>query len=822
MSRRASRVCRSVFGRWALPGLAVLLLLIPSPARAVLDIRGRGPLMEAGRFRMRVTNAGILGNAFSNSSLSVDPSLEFPKGSGHECLEHAELWVGARTEEGSVRVSGGPMLEWRPTLAATDVVRVRNAGDRGGRPMFDDDGDGKKDEEFLDGIDNDGDGETDEDIRLPAQQTSGAVYTDDQPEALEFGYPNGEQHRPLHLKVHQELHSWVLPGLDRVAGVHFTIENTGQDRLREVYLGLYADLDSRDGLGGPGHTDDMVTMMQDSSVTFDGTTFIFGQPPFYVLSWRKDCFTRLGGTWPALHDADLETARPWVGLIGLSHTTDPLGFLVNQASAGAAQAFADARAPRRDSTMRYLVLSPSMPPRFGGPPSIDADRYAALRGDYPGVKLDSPRDYSVLVSCGPFAYLDPGQSLEFMVAFVVGTGPESLLVAAQSARVAWRGQRHDHQPNVSAASAPGFLSTRYDEGRTGITGHEICYEPPPGIEFEYDADCPSKFRTDPLFYLQDGSRPASPPVLDENHHDSSYRPGAGCVWTDFDCDICTGWDGVDEEHHWVVPYLAPGQPRQRITARDREVLIEWDDLPEILADVGIQPGGPYRFWGYRVYRLDTWRRTSLFPEAERWQQIASFGVDTSLGSRPLSEVLDPTVPVDSIAYERRHHPVGRYRFTDRRVLDGFDYHYAVTSVAVSTPPEGSTEFPVFLEGPFRTSFRDIVRPRFEAGEGGGPGRVWVVPNPYRGSAPWEREPVAGDAFTRHVDFMGLPRAQSRIRIYTLAGDLVQTIQHDGRQGDGQAAWNLISRNGQDVQAGVYLFTVDWPDGHFVGKFVLLR
>jgi len=117
-----------------------------------------------------------------------------------------------------------------------------------------------------------------------------------------------------------------------------------------------------------------------------------------------------------------------------------------------------------------------------------------------------------------------------------------------------------------------------------------------------------------------------------------------------------------------------------------------------------------------------------------------------------------------------------------------------------------------------------VRPRVEAGGGTmhSDGKVWVVPNPYRASAPWEREPVSGDAFTRHVDFFGMPRAQSRIRIYTLAGDLVQVLDHDGTHGDGEAPWNLISRNGQDIESGIYLFTVEWPGGHQVGRFVIIR
>ena len=197
-------------------------------------------------------------------------------------------------------------------------------------------------------------------------------------------------------------------------------------------------------------------------------------------------------------------------------------------------------------------------------------------------------------------------------------------------------------------------------------------------------------------------------------------------------------------------------------------------------------------------------------------------MDTTLGARPLAEVLNTAVNYDSIAYERKHYPVGRYVFRDTRVLDGFDYHYVVTSVAQRLLTITGTTRTEFMESPFRATFSGIVRPRIEAGGQFRDGKVWVVPNPYRENAPWEREPVPGDAFTRHVDFFGLPRARSRIRIYTLAGDLVETLDHDGSQGDGQAPWNLISRNGQDVESGVYLFTVEWPGGHQVGRFVLIR
>ena len=48
-------------------GLAVVFLaaMVPARAQAVLDINDRGPVLNCGGFAMRVTNAGILGNAFN-------------------------------------------------------------------------------------------------------------------------------------------------------------------------------------------------------------------------------------------------------------------------------------------------------------------------------------------------------------------------------------------------------------------------------------------------------------------------------------------------------------------------------------------------------------------------------------------------------------------------------------------------------------------------------------------------------------------------------------------------------------------------------------
>ncbi len=92
-------------------------------------------------------------------------------------------------------------------------------------------------------------------------------------------------------------------------------------------------------------------------------------------------------------------------------------------------------------------------------------------------------------------------------------------------------------------------------------------------------------------------------------------------------------------------------------------------------------------------------------------------------------------------------------------------------------------------------------------------RVRVVPNPYIARAAWET--VEGE---RRLEFVNLP-GTATIRVYTLAGDLVQTLEHDG---SGTYVWNMLTSNGQGIAPGLYFYHVESEVGERVGKFAVIK
>lgn len=116
--------------------------------------------------------------------------------------------------------------------------------------------------------------------------------------------------------------------------------------------------------------------------------------------------------------------------------------------------------------------------------------------------------------------------------------------------------------------------------------------------------------------------------------------------------------------------------------------------------------------------------------------------------------------------------------------------------------------------------------------------IYVVPNPYVAAATWERKnPFLKGRGERRIWFCNLPD-KCTIRIYTVRGYLVDTIEYDGfsyhspeydpktkASGTpiGAVPWNLVSKDGMDIAYGVYIYHVDAPGiGEHIGKFAVIK
>jgi hypothetical protein len=102
--------------------------------------------------------------------------------------------------------------------------------------------------------------------------------------------------------------------------------------------------------------------------------------------------------------------------------------------------------------------------------------------------------------------------------------------------------------------------------------------------------------------------------------------------------------------------------------------------------------------------------------------------------------------------------------------------------------------------------------------------IYVVPNPYVAYnviEPTNRLP--GDSRgERRLYFENLP-AQCTIRIFTVNGDLVQTLERSSGVDNGREFWNLLNRDGFSVAYGIYVAHVDAPGiGEKILKFAIIK
>jgi len=683
---------------------------------------------SAGQVLLHVSNLGFFGRFGGDLD---NPSCEWPRGSNIEYLYAAGLWVGGvvnRWDDGSLArvdtlVSAAVyQIEFRPSPDSFfDRIYESWEGAANSTRYTDDDGDCRDhlldpenpfewyDEDPLDGLDNDGDGLVDEDFAAISQEMFRMEYKDTYDDDVNEG-ASTDLHTSLGLKVIQESYQWTSDKTDDFVGINYDVVNIGEDTLRMAYIGFMVDADV-----GPD-ADDIFPYTDDRGGFID-TVVVSANPnnpgQFDTLSISL-CYM-----YDDPYGQDGDDARGYLGCMFLGHPTveyDPeTGDLPSAPTQVRVHAFriwsSGAEDPRNDQDRYRFLRGRAHYPQLDG---IDNDLDGPIDAEDDDewlVNIDgaanAPQDWRLLLSAGPFREIDPGDTLSFQYAFVIGMGLEGMLENAATAQQIYNG-----------------------------------------------------------------------------------------TWQEF--PNCDG-DPESVRVHWVAD-TPPPPPNQDITAGDRFVRLEWDDYPEDLQDPLTKIKD---FFGYQVWKAVGWTRESTEPRDQDWQLV----LDVDRGGTG-SELAALDTGLEGI---------GKYAFTDTLVKNGFAYWYSVT--AYDSVDEGGQA--VYHYGKY-TQNKTLVIPN--SGVENALDEIIVVPNPYVNHeymARWNLAPDDTDPTGEKLCFQNLPR-DSVVRIYSLGGELVQTIYPNAEATGGDACWNLISRNDQIVVSGVYIYHVDSPVGEKIGKFVIIK
>lgn len=786
----------------------------------VLDGRA---VTSNGNLQMNITNFGFLGSLPKSSYPMADsPSAQWPAGSGIEYLYAAGIWVGAEVDGVPSVSTGYPEMEFYPTDDPIDIIYRGYEGMKGGRTYPsnpDDDGDGRINEDWLNGRDDDYDGLIDEDFAAIGRLMYSCWFSDDQSVARDV-WPD---HQPLNIRVRQETYQWSEESSYNSVGVSYDVSNQGNRFLQNVYIGIYADLDA-----GPRNL-----------------------PSYYkddqIGSWSGLWCAPLGGgiSRPEMistlyvHDDDGDGGKTkgYFGIVLLgSHTVMPGG----------------SEEETQDYASAIRIFAGLLPYDRGGEPINDFQRYELLSKREFQPDTEDPNDYKALMSVGPF-FLAPRQSIRLDIAYAAGEGFDEFRNNAAFMKLMYEGTWIDKDKNRNTGIEGREYMIIGDEN-TATQG--IYPDPCLGGElvkvavkdtFWINADC-SEERM--LFNFPDCFKGAM-------------------LFKDFQ----TGINGREAQVNWITS-VTPPPPAMRAVAGDGVIGLIWDNLSEITPDPVTMK---IDFEGYQVWRADEWHRplgTTVVsgPSDDLWHLIDSrdlmnniepnidlkrLWIDGGFQYDPLQQVEGRAMLLKAFEENLHYDPLGKvpcppgvteaecdtlealarwnlgyhggrqyYRYIDHDVKNGMPYFFAVVAyepLYVLGRPKGMGR----VDSPYANFVYAMPRSEAQEEEHFKETEIYVVPNPVTrdAMAPWTFEPNNADPSGEKAEFRNLPKCWSTVRVFTVAGDLVTTLRHDGSSGNGTLAWNLVSRNGQTVTSGIYLFSVESDAGafpRFIGKFVVIR
>jgi len=812
-----------------------------------------------GKIAMTVSNTGTLGTSSwepVNDPLTGNPapSMEYPSGFGLNYMFESAIWVGGivgnDTLVSSSSGGGWGIHEFWPLPYPEGDIKHRSNIDRYA-PEYD---------------------------SSVSQQDFVAVYTDtlDDVELTGYDHTTGRLHRPLKIEVTQSSYAWGYDYAEDFIIVDYQIGNIELRELKDVYIGLYIDNDIGRAVNSYNSYDD-ICGFQDVLKS----RYIAGLNDTLNIVWAADndgdpdpytgSYAGLFSPTSAIATKVLRTPADQIEFnfnwwISSWYPEEDWGPRKNQEDGIRRYFEGRLGTPMTDGDKYYMMAADEFDYNQAQT-YIDRSTEGWMAPPNNAWQISNGGEIKYLISFGPFD-MGPGDVLPLTVAFV--GGQEFYADDKMGTRPrAWR-DFTDLQLNTLWATwvydNPG-IDTDGDgyKGKYSI----FCMNPKVArIDTILNSPVDTTFDTvmtctwsDTLFYQGDGipdMNAASPPKRPEvrtypsinefeqgeieihwNGFVSETSPDQFSQKVDFEgYRVYTSRSGHPSSFTLITSYDIENFDRFEYDAATKRWII--NQPPYSLQQLQNMYGDDFDPEPYfdeenlfAYYHRGTGEYEFYFFTRHDWNQSDYY--DTlSIHKLYPDQNYPSTLDIDTA---RMFYPD---EVTEGGLFKYFEYGYTLKNLMPSVPYYISvTAFDHGLPGknlpPLENDPADSTRFVREFAQNSNSRvaesdlDVIVYPNPYRIDQNyrqyyegWE-DPKQTIERTRALHFTNLP-AKCMIRIFSLDGDLISTIEHDfpeNNPGSMHDTWDLISRNEMRITSGIYYYSVDSERGSQIGKFVII-
>ncbi|GAB4317933.1 MAG: hypothetical protein Kow0074_06830 [Candidatus Zixiibacteriota bacterium] len=816
-------------------------------------------LHYAGQIWLAITNYGLIGTDNDLSlvqerdrealRINYSPSLEFPAGSRNEYLKAGGLWIGGIVGNDtlvSINLNGQSDLLFGEFTSFDSISESSNLP---GSPFYD--------------------------PGAHAEQQYHTRFTDTMIVG-KIDEIEGRQHKPLYIEVSQTSYAWSSRIARQFVIVECWVRNIGDRPISGLAMGVFVDADVLNHVDGDldiGPLDDITGFYEwtpsvtDPEVVKDRVNTAWladnnGDPvggvyPFYsprgamgVRILRAPPVERLSYNW-------------WVG----GSTRYDWGPV--KMHARTPRIYGGLGSPQGDRNLYYVLTNGEIDyPQL----LSNVDQTAqGWRPPYAGSACDiaDGTDTRQLLSVGPACEpLMPGDSVPFVYAILAGenvhTDPDrsfncqdpvpylnALDLSDLGTSAVWASWLYD-TPGIDT-DGDGYSGEfrklgkvpTYYTGDMGPTPNRDSqcrdYNGAPDFVGPIPPECPAPgtelfIETRPHeFYIRwSGRRSETVPDPMTGELDfEGYRLYASKINIPDNYSLIATWDKINYRRHWTRgTRFAPEDTLSTLEGLRELYGDDFDPNEYTIPDVQHALIDTIDYYGFRVQRRSYFEpigenRGNTYTENDEEQvniiqKIADSTViengDTlrfGIYEARLTE-LNPSnnLYISVTAFDRGNE---RFKLDPLESQPGSCAELAVPIFSADVVEEQGLGVSVY-PNPYRISYTHADGRRTTYYEQG-------LEAPEKGGRPGEL-----DEQDRRIWFINLPH-EATIRIYTLDGDLVRTIEHVWPRPSGsrsftdyssRTAWDLVTRNTQAVVSGIYLYRIDSPIGTQTGKIVIIK